>query len=70
MDRLKFLGPDSSACDEPTKRFLLLHFPAYSWVLAKRTAGWLVGGKSCRVSVCQSVRVRQSAARRESVCRA
>ena len=30
-------------------------FPAYSWVLAKRTAGcWLVS-RVCRVSVCQSV---------------
>jgi len=28
-------------------------FPSYSWVLAKRPAGWLVGGKTC-VSVCLS----------------
>ena len=31
-------------------------FSAYSWVLAKRLGGWLVGGKSClsrvRLSVC------------------
>ena len=27
------------------------HFPAFSWVLSLWLAGWLVGGKSCRVSV-------------------
>jgi len=44
---------------------LLLQFPAYSWVLAKRLAGWLVGwlvgGKSCLSVACLLSRVSLSA---------